>query len=232
MTAQETRTGLGGAGVSPGTPRARTGTKSVAGVLLAGGRAKRMGGGDKGLETLGGRPIIDHIVDRTRPQVSALLINANGDPDRFQSLGLPVRADVIEGFQGPLAGVLTGLEWALEQVPGAGWVASFATDAPFVPVDLVSRLYEAAEKEGADMACAKSAGRAHPVFGLWPVSLAGDLRRAMSEEEMRKIDRWTARYKLIEVDFSAQPFDPFFNINEPANLDEAERLLSGERGAA
>ncbi len=208
------------------------GADAVVGVLLAGGRAKRMGGGDKGLETLGGRPIIDHIVERTRPQVSALLINANGDPDRFQYLGLPVRADVIEGFQGPLAGVLTGLEWTLEQAPGAGWVASFATDAPFVPRDLVGRLLSAAEKEGAEMACARSGGRAHPVFGLWPVSLAGDLRRAMSEEEMRKIDRWTARYKLIEVDFSAQPFDPFFNINDPDNLDEAERLLSGERGAA
>ncbi len=208
-----------------------TGAEDIVGVLLAGGRAKRMGGGDKGLESLGGRPIMEHIVDRARPQVSALLINANGDPKRFQSFGLPVRADVIEGFAGPLAGVLTGLEWAAGDT-AAGWLASFATDAPFVPVDLVSRLYQAVEKEGADMACAYSGGRAHPVFGLWPVALAGELRSAMIDEDMRKIDKWTARYALARVDFTADPFDPFFNINDPDNLAEAERLLSGERGAA
>ncbi len=206
-------------------------TESIAGVLLAGGRAKRMGGGDKGLETLGGRAIIEHIVERARPQVSALLINANGDPERFRWLGLPVRNDVIEGFQGPLAGVLTGLEWAAQDT-SAEWLASFATDAPFVPADLVSRLFDAARKEGADMASAFSGGRAHPVFGLWPVALAGELRRAMEDEDMRKIDKWTARYAVARVDFSADPFDPFFNINDPDNLAEAERMLSAERGAA
>jgi molybdopterin-guanine dinucleotide biosynthesis protein A len=207
------------------------GAENIAGVLLAGGRARRMGGGDKGLESLGGRPIMEHIIECIQPQVSELIINANGDPERFRSFGLPVRDDVIGGFQGPLAGVLTGLEWAAGDT-SVEWLASFATDAPFVPADLVSRLYQAAEKEGTDMACAYSGGRAHPVFGLWPVALAGDLRRAMEDEDMRKIDRWTARYNLIEVDFPAEPFDPFFNINNPDNLAEAERLLRGERGAA
>lgn len=204
----------------------------VAGVLLAGGRATRMGGGDKSLRMLAGRPILERIIDRVRPQVSDLLINANGDPSRFQHLGLPVAADVIEGFAGPLAGVLTGLEWVAENAPGAGWLASFATDAPFVPADLVARLVDAVEREGADMACAASGGRTHPVFGLWPVGLRAPLRRAMEDEDMRKIDRWTARYRLVEVDFPSDPFDPFFNINDPDNLAEAERLLRAEKGAA
>ena len=205
---------------------------NISGVLLAGGKARRMGGGDKGLESLGGRPMLERIVERVRPQVGALLINTNSDPNRFASLGLPILADVIEGFAGPLAGVLTGMEWAAEQHPAKPWLASFATDAPFVPVDLVACLKAALDDAGADMACAKSAGRTHPVFGLWPVALAAELRQAMVEEEMRKIDRWTARYNIIEVDFADVPFDPFFNINEPDNLAEAERLLGAERGAA
>ena len=214
---------------------ANTGKSSadVAGVLLAGGLATRMGGGDKGMRKLGGRPILDRILERVRPQVSALLINANGDPARFRRHGLPVMADVIAGFQGPLAGVLTGLEWAAEHAPrGTRFVASFATDAPFVPTDLVARLRAEVEKAGAEMACAASAGRTHPVFGLWPIGLAGALRRAMEDDEMRKIDRWTARYDLVEVDFPTDPIDPFFNINEPGNLDEAERLLAADAGAA
>ncbi|MFQ5766148.1 MAG: molybdenum cofactor guanylyltransferase MobA [Rhodospirillales bacterium] len=204
----------------------------VAGVLLAGGRATRMGGGDKSLQILAGRPILERIIERARPQVSDLLVNANGDPARFAHLGLPVAADVIEGFAGPLAGILTGLEWVAENGSGTGWLASFATDAPFVPADLVTRLVDAVEDAGADMACAASGGRTHPVFGLWPVGLRDALRHAMEDEEMRKIDRWTARYNLIEVDFPSDPFDPFFNINDPDNLAEAERLLSTEKGAA
>jgi len=146
---------------------------------------------------------------------------------------LDVVPDVIGDFAGPLAGVLTGLEWTAEHAPETEWVATFATDAPFVPADLVDRLLAALKRDNAEMACAASNGRTHPVFGLWPVALAGDLRRAMEEEDMRKIDRWTARYNLIEVDFSALPFDPFFNINDTDNLAEAERLLAdGERGAA
>ena len=206
---------------------------NVIGVLLAGGLARRMGGGDKGLSMLGGKPMMSRIIERARPQVSTLIINANGDGGRFADYGLDVVADVIGDFAGPLAGVLTGLEWTADHAPETEWVATFATDAPFVPADLVGRFLAAVKRDNAEMACAASNGRAHPVFGLWPVALAGELRRAMEEEDMRKIDRWTARYNLIEVDFSALPFDPFFNINDKDNLAEAERLLAdGERGAA
>lgn len=194
------------------------------GLLLAGGLSRRMGGGDKCLRPLGGRPVLAHIIERARPQVSGLVINANGDPARFASFGLPVVADTIEGFAGPLAGVLTGMEWAAKHHPGATWLATFATDAPFFPRDLVARLHEAVARAGADMACARSDGQDHPVFGLWPVRLAADLRRAM-EEGVRKVDVWTARYKLAVAEFPAQPLDPFFNANRPEDLAEAERLL-------
>jgi molybdopterin-guanine dinucleotide biosynthesis protein A len=185
-----------------------------------------MGGGDKGFLTLGGRPIMDHIVERARPQVEALIINANGDPERFSDYGLPVVPDVIGDFAGPLAGVLTGMEWAAANAPQCPWVASFATDAPFVPLDLVPRLKAAIEDQGTDLACAASGGWVHPVFGLWPVALAGELRRAMVDEEMRTIKRWTDRYKVALVEFECDPFDPFFNINEAENIAEAETLLT------
>lgn len=203
----------------------------VLGLLLAGGQARRMGGGDKCLRLLGGRPILAHVVERTRPQVEALLLNANGDPARFAAFGLPVAADTVPGFAGPLAGVLAGLEWAAAHRPGTRWVASIATDTPFFPPDLVRRLREAAEREGAALACAASGGRAHPVFGLWPVALAGELRRALAEEGLRKIDAWTARYPLAAVEFPVAGVDPFFNTNRPEDLAEAERLLAGGTGA-
>jgi molybdopterin-guanine dinucleotide biosynthesis protein A len=197
----------------------------VAGVLLAGGLSRRMGGGDKCLLKLGGKTLLEHVIERARPQVSALVLNANGDPARFTSYGLPVAADAVKGFAGPLAGVLTGLEWAARNAPGCRWVASFATDAPFLPTDMVQRMVDALEAEHAEMACAASGGRAHPVFGLWPVSLADALRRALAQEEVRKVDVWTARYRLIQVDFPAEPVDPFFNANRPEDLKTAERLL-------
>ncbi|HEV7367508.1 molybdenum cofactor guanylyltransferase MobA [Arenibaculum sp.] len=198
---------------------------AVVGVLLAGGLSRRMGGGDKTLRDLGGRPILDRVVERVRPQVGALVVNANGDPDRFARWGLPVAADVVPDFAGPLAGVLTGLDWAARNAPGAAWVASVATDAPFLPRDLVARLAEAVGREGADMACAASGGRRHPVFGLWPVRLRDELRRAMVEEDMRKVDAWTARYRLAVAEWPVEPADPFFNANRPDDLAEAERLL-------
>ena len=201
-------------------------SEGIAGVLLAGGLSRRMGGGDKSLRTLGGRSILERIVATVRPQVGPLVLNANGDPARFAAFGLPVAADVVEGFAGPLAGVLTGMEWARNNAPDCRWVASFATDAPFIPADLVARLMTAVEREGADLACARSDGQDHPVFGLWRVDLAGDLRRAMVEEDMRKVDAWTARYRLAVADFATDPVDPFFNTNRPADLDEAERLIA------
>ncbi|AIB12392.1 molybdopterin-guanine dinucleotide biosynthesis protein A [Azospirillum argentinense] len=201
-------------------------TKGIAGVLLAGGLSRRMGGGDKSLRTLGGRSILERIVATVRPQVGPLVLNANGDPARFAAFGLPVAADVVEGFAGPLAGVLTGMEWARANAPDCRWLASFATDAPFIPGDLVARLAAAVEREGADLACARSDGQEHPVFGLWRVDLADDLRRAMVEEDMRKVDAWTARYRLAVADFATDPVDPFFNTNRPDDLAEAERLMA------
>jgi molybdopterin-guanine dinucleotide biosynthesis protein A len=200
---------------------------AVAGVLMAGGLSRRMGGGDKCLRPLAGRPILAHIIERVRPQVGPLLLNANGDPGRFADFGLPVAVDVVEGFAGPLAGVLTGLEWAAECAPGCRWLASFACDAPFLPLDLVARLLAAVEAEGADLACAASLGRPHPVFGLWPLALKNDLDRAMREEAVRKVDVWTKHYRLATVDFlpaetSAGPLDPFFNTNRLEDLEQAE----------
>lgn len=204
---------------------------SVSGVILAGGLARRMGGGDKGLRELAGRPILSHVIERARPQVAALVLNANGDPARFADFGLPVAADGIEGFAGPLAGVLAGLDWAAADRPECDWLASFPCDAPFLPLDLVARLLAAIEDEDADLACAVSEGRDHPVVGLWPTRLTEDLRHALAEEEIRKVDVWTGRYRLARVAFEpvALPgglVDPFFNANRPDDIDEAARLLS------
>ncbi len=199
--------------------------KPVAGVLLAGGKARRMGGGDKCLRALAGRPLLEWTIERASRQVGPLVINANGDAERFANFHLPVVADSIDGFAGPLAGVLAGLDWAASQTPAPEFVASFATDAPFFPEDMVGRLM-AAIADGADMACAASNGRSHPVFGLWPVRLREDLRRAMTMEELRKVDLWTVRYRLAEISFDTSDFDPFFNVNHPEDLALAEDLLT------
>jgi len=195
---------------------------TVAGLLLAGGRARRMGGGDKCLLELAGRPMLDQAIARLAPQVGILALNANGDPARFGGRGLPVLADVVPGFAGPLAGVLTGLGWARER--GAAWLVTAATDTPFFPLDLVARLRAAARKNAAEVVFAASDGRTHPVFGLWAVGLEDDLRHALLVEEERKIDRFAGRYGVAEADFPTRPFDPFFNVNRPADLAEAALL--------
>ena len=200
----------------------------ILGLLLAGGKSRRMGGGDKCLRELAGRPILGHIIDRIRPQVSGLLLNANGDPERFAEFGLPVVADGVPDFAGPLVGVLAGLEWAATHAPDAPWVLSVPTDAPFLPHDLARRLFHACDGHRADMACAASDGRSHPVVGLWPVRLARNLRRALVDDGIRKVDEWTAQYRLATVEFPADPIDPFFNTNRPEDLAEAERLLAAE----
>lgn len=201
---------------------------TIAGVLLAGGQSQRMGGGDKCLRPLGGRPILAHVVERAQPQVATLVLNANGDAARFAAFGLPVVADDIAGFAGPLAGVLAGLDWAATHLPAATHVASFATDAPFLPRDLVAALRDGMREGAYQLACAASDGRAHPVFGLWPLALREDLRQALVGG-LRKVDQWTGRYRLIEVEFPAAPVDPFFNANRPEDLAEAERLVSRAR---
>jgi molybdopterin-guanine dinucleotide biosynthesis protein A len=189
-----------------------------------------MGGGDKSLRTLAGQSIMRRVVDAVRPQVGPLVLNAGGDPGRFGEFGLPVVADVVTdgagGGLGPLAGVLTGLEWARVHVPAARRVATFATDTPFLPLDLVSRLGRALDGEAADIACARSAGRDHFVFALWPVDLAGALRDALLDEGLRKVEDWAGRYRVARAGFSSDPFDPFLNLNRPEDLVEAERLLA------
>ncbi len=203
----------------------------VLGVVLAGGRARRMGGRDKALLSLGGRPLVAHVIARLRPQVDALILNANGDPARFAELGLEVVADPIAGHAGPLAGILAALKWARRHAPDVDWVASAATDTPFLPLDLVARLLAAVQREGTTLACAASGGRTHPVFGLWPTRLAAALEHALVEEELRKIDRFTARYPLSVVTWPTEPEDPFFNVNRPEDLAAAGRRLEHGHGA-
>ena len=204
---------------------------NIVGLLLAGGQSRRMGGGDKALRLLGGRSLLERVIERLRPQVAALVLNANGDPTRFAGFGLPVAADSIADFAGPLAGILAGLDWAAAHRPDCAIVASVATDAPFLPEDLVSRLVQGMEAAGAELACAASGGQAHPVIGLWPVRLRDELRRALVDEDIRKVDVWTARYRLATVPFPEQAssrgpgVDPFFNANRPEDLDRAAALL-------
>lgn len=199
---------------------------AVVGLLLAGGLGRRMGGVDKSLQVLGGRPLLAHVLERIRPQVGVMLINANGEPQRFAAFGLPVVADGVGGFAGPLAGILAGLEWVRETAPSCPWMVSVPTDAPFVPDDLVARLAAAVTERDADIGCAMSGGRTHPVFGLWPVRLADDLRRALVEEDVRKIDRWTARYRVAYAEWATDPVDPFFNVNTAEDLSAAEQLAA------
>ena len=196
---------------------------SIVGVVLAGGLARRMGGGDKGLVVLQGRPILDHVLERLKPQVDRIIINANGDPGRLAGYDLPIVADAIEGFAGPLAGVLAGMEWAAGR-GGAEWIVTAATDTPFFPRDLVARFEQAVAEKGADMACAASGGRRHPVFGLWPVALSADLGHAMKVDGVRKVDLWTARHRLAIAEYADRPYDPFFNVNRPEDVAEARRI--------
>jgi molybdopterin-guanine dinucleotide biosynthesis protein A len=188
-------------------------------VILAGGLASRLGGGDKCLLPLAGDTVLGRILARLRPQAGRIAINANGDPGRFAAFGLPVLPDEIAGRPGPLAGVLTAMVWA-----GAGEVVTVPGDAPFPPRDLVTRLAAARVAAGAEIAVAASVGRTHPVAALWPAALADALRRAIADEGVRKVAGWTARHRVVEVDFPTDPVDPFFNINRPDDLAEAERL--------
>lgn len=201
----------------------------IVGLLLAGGQSRRMGGGDKALRVIDGVPLLDRVIERMRPQVETLVLNANGDPARFASFGLPVVPDSVPGYAGPLAGVLAGLDWTAEHRPDCTHIVSVATDAPFLPRDLVSRLVRGMERSGADLACAASGGQPHPVIGLWPVRLRKDLRHAVVNEAVRKVDVWTTRHRLATVPFPCEPLDPFFNANRPEDLTAAAALVAAER---
>jgi len=200
-------------------------SEKVTGAVLAGGLARRLGHVDKALVELVGQPLLAHVLERFENQCATTIINANGEADRFLRFGLPVVADTIDEFPGPLAGVLAAMEWARANQPEHKWVATIPVDVPFLPVDLVAQMLAHAKAAGADMVCARSNGRAHPVIGLWPVSLAENLRAAMIEEDMRKVDLWTVRFKLVKTQFDSLPFDPFFNINRPDDIEKAEKIL-------
>ncbi len=194
------------------------------GLILAGGLARRMGGGDKPMREIVGRTMLDHVIERLSGQCDGLILNANGDPTRFAAFRLPVVADTIDGYPGPLAGMLAALEWAAQNRPLIRWVLSAPGDCPFLPRDLVERLQQARQNEDAQLAVAASGGRSHPVIGLWSVELRHDLRRALVDEDLRKVSAWTARYRTAVVDWPILPIDPFFNANTAEDLSEAERL--------
>jgi len=199
-------------------------TSPAAGAILVGGRARRMGGGDKCLSLLGGKSILARIIETFSPQVSALLLNANGDSDRFSNFELPILPDSVGDYAGPLAGILTSMRWA--EGFDFDWLVTVAGDAPFIPDDLVSRCLDRAKRTGADIVCVASGGRTHPVCGLWNVSLAENLENALVNDGVRKIDKWTSGFGLAVEKFNATPVDPFFNVNSPTDLNEAEVLLS------
>jgi molybdopterin-guanine dinucleotide biosynthesis protein A len=194
------------------------------GLVLAGGLARRMGGGDKALIAIGGITILDRVLARFAPACIGIVLNANGDQSRFARFGLPVIADSVPGFAGPLAGILAGLDWAAAHAPDTAWVASVPGDCPFLPANLVPRLHAVREAAGKPLACARSADWRHPVVGLWPVALREDLRRALVVEGLHKIEVWTARHGIAIAEWPATPRDPFFNVNTPEDAAAAERL--------
>ena len=198
------------------------------GLILAGGLARRMGGGDKALIEIGGVTILDRVLATLSAQCTGIIINANGDPKRFADTGLTVVPDSVPGFAGPLAGILAGLDWLAQQNNGIEWMMSVPGDCPFLPDDLVERLHMARRQMGAGvpLACAKSGDWRHPVVGLWPLALREDLRKALTVEGLRKIEVWTARHGIAIAEWPTDPVDPFFNVNTPDDLARAEAVAA------
>ena len=196
------------------------------GLVLAGGLARRMGGGDKARIRVGGATILDRVIARLRPQCSRLILSVNTDFARFADTGLTVVADSVPDHAGPLAGILAGLDWAADHAPQIAWLVSAPSDCPFLPRDLVARLHQARIAPGATLSCARSGEWRHPVVALWPVALREDLRRALTAEGLRKVDQLTSRYRLGFAEWTAAPVDPFFNVNTPAEAAEADRMAA------
>jgi molybdenum cofactor guanylyltransferase len=194
------------------------------GVVLAGGLARRMGGGDKARIRIGGVTVLERIIERLRPQCAGLILNANTDAARFADIGLPVVADSVPDYAGPLAGILAGLDWTAEHATQIEWIVSAPGDCPFLPRDLVTRLHQARVGASALLACASSAKRPHPAAAIWPVELREDLRRALTRDGVRRVTEWSARYPFGMAAWAATPVDPFFNINKPEDVAEAEHL--------
>ncbi|MBL0404293.1 molybdenum cofactor guanylyltransferase MobA [Microvirga aerilata] len=199
------------------------------GVILAGGLSRRMGGADKPLLTLGGLTLLEHVAQRLAPQCHGLILNANGDPSRFERTSIPIVPDSLSGRPGPLAGILAGLEWAATHCRGIEWIVSVPADTPFIPEDLVLRLQDARREAGLPLACAVSGAQVHHAIGLWPIRLQQDLRRAIAKEGMRRLGGWAALHGYAEAAWSAEPVDPFFNINTPEELAQAKALLRQEK---
>lgn len=196
------------------------------GVVLAGGLSRRMGEQEKSLLELGGKPIISHVIERLKSQTSNILINANGDPARFSRFGLPVQADTVEGFAGPLAGILAGMRWCETNAQNCKYVLSVASDTPFFPNSLAEKLLAEIPKDQDAIALASSDNRRHPVFGLWSISLADDLHKFLADEENRKVMLFVERYPNCIVDFEFETSDPFFNVNTPEDLVVAQGHFS------
>jgi molybdopterin-guanine dinucleotide biosynthesis protein A len=201
-------------------------TGSCFGIVLAGGLSRRMGGGDKGLCKLGGESLLARVVAAMRPQCAGLVLSANGDPARFAAIGIPIVADSVQGFLGPLAGILASLDWIAAHLPDVECAISAPADTPFLPDDLTARLKTARAEHNAKIACARSGGRTHPLIALWPVAIRGDLRHALVVEERRKVADFLQTHRCATADWPAEPFDPFFNVNEPGDLAAAEFILS------
>lgn len=199
---------------------------SVVGIILAGGLAKRMGGGDKCLLPLAGKTLLQRTVERAQPQVGSLLLNANGNSLRFARTRLPVIPDIYLGNPGPLAGVHAGLCWMQTTSPDTEWLATFASDTPFFPVDLVARLFDAATLQHVQLAVATCNKRTHPIFALWHASLLGKIEKQLKTGDMPRLQDWINQQKVVEVDFAADAYDPFFNINVPQDLYAAEPLAA------
>jgi molybdenum cofactor guanylyltransferase len=200
------------------------GAPATYGLILAGGLARRMGGGDKTLIPIGEKTILERAIARLGSQCAGLLINANGDLSRFSRFGLPVVSDDIEGFAGPLAGILAGLDWVAANAPATAWIVSVPGDCPFLPHDLVARLHGARSAQQLPLACARSGEWRHPVAGLWPVGLRRDLRNAL-DAGVRKIEAWTGKHGVALAEWPADLVDPFFNVNTPEDAAEAERMV-------
>ncbi|RAI57885.1 molybdenum cofactor guanylyltransferase MobA [Roseicella frigidaeris] len=207
-------------------PSPASAAPAILGVILAGGLARRMGGGDKPLRQLGGRPLLGHVLARLRPQVAAVILNANGEAARFADLALPVVADSLPGHPGPLAGVLAALDWAAAHRPDLPDLLSVPGDTPFLPADLATRLAAARRDAGLPIACAASAGRQHPPIALWPVGLRHALRDALQAGE-RRAGRIAAHLGCATATWPTTPCDPFFNANTPEDLARAEAMLPG-----
>ncbi len=196
----------------------------TSGLVLAGGLARRMGGGDKAMIEIGGRTILSRVLETLAPQCESVILNANGDTTRFAPFGLPVVSDDIPDFAGPLAGILAGLDWMAAHRPGLEWMVSAPGDCPFLPANLVDRLHEARAAAGTPLACAKSGEWRHPVVGLWNVSLRDNLRHALVDEGLHKIEIWTGRHGVAIAEWPDRPIDPFFNVNTPEDRARANEI--------